>query len=88
MADPTDPSASREQLRRAALQYHEHPTPGKLAVSATKQLVNQRDLALAYSPGVAAPCEEIVADPAAAYRYTAQAKHGGAVGDHRHQIGA
>ncbi|MGA1726377.1 MAG: malic enzyme-like NAD(P)-binding protein, partial [Burkholderiaceae bacterium] len=73
MADPTDPSASREQLRRAALQYHEHPTPGKLAVSATKQLVNQRDLALAYSPGVAAPCEEIVADPAAAYRYTARA---------------
>src|SRR6056300_1030858 len=73
MADPTDPSASREQLRRAALQYHEHPTPGKLAVSATTQLVNQRDLALAYSPGVAAPCEEIVADPAAAYRYTARA---------------
>ena len=73
MADPTDPSASREQLRRAALQYHEHPTPGKLAVSATKQLVNQRDLALAYSPGVAAPCEEIIADPAAAYRYTARA---------------
>ena len=73
MADPIDPSASREQLRRAALQYHEHPTPGKLAVSATKQLVNQRDLALAYSPGVAAPCEEIVADPAAAYRYTARA---------------
>ena len=72
MANPTHPSPTREQLRRAALAYHEHPVPGKLSVTATKQLVNQRDLALAYSPGVAAPCEEIVADPAAAYRYTAR----------------
>ena len=53
----------RAQLRRAALEYHEFPTPGKIAVSATKQLVNQHDLALAYTPGVAAPCEEIVKDP-------------------------
>ncbi len=60
------------ELRRAALEYHEFPTPGKLAVTATKQMVNQRDLALAYSPGVAAACEEIVADPANAYRYTAR----------------
>ncbi|MDP5021990.1 MAG: hypothetical protein NWQ22_03225, partial [Burkholderiaceae bacterium] len=44
------------ELRRAALDYHEFPTPGKSAVAATKQLTNQRDLALAYSPGVAAPC--------------------------------
>jgi malate dehydrogenase (oxaloacetate-decarboxylating)(NADP+) len=60
------------ELRRAALEYHEFPTPGKLEVTATKQMVNQRDLALAYSPGVAAACEEIVADPANAFRYTAR----------------
>ncbi len=62
----------RAQLRQAALEYHEHPTPGKVAIHATKQLVNQHDLALAYSPGVAAPCEEIVKDPAAAFRYTSR----------------
>ena len=60
------------QLRRAALEYHEFPTPGKVAISATKQLINQRDLALAYSPGVAAACEEIVEDPANAFRYTSR----------------
>ena len=60
------------ELRQAALEYHEFPTPGKIAISATKQLVNQRDLALAYSPGVAAACEEIAADPANAYRYTSR----------------
>jgi malate dehydrogenase (oxaloacetate-decarboxylating)(NADP+) len=48
----------RAELRRAALEYHEFPTPGKIAIAPTKQLVNQHDLALAYSPGVAAPCEE------------------------------
>ncbi|RYY94978.1 MAG: NADP-dependent malic enzyme, partial [Comamonadaceae bacterium] len=58
--------------RRAALEYHEHPTPGKIAIAATKQLVNQHDLALAYSPGVAAPCEEIVKDPRNAYKYTSR----------------
>ncbi|MBV8380321.1 MAG: NADP-dependent malic enzyme [Paucibacter sp.] len=62
----------RAQLRQAALEYHEFPTPGKIAVAATKQLVNQSDLALAYSPGVAAACEEIVADPVNAFRYTAR----------------
>ena len=62
----------RAELRRAALEYHQFPTPGKLQISATKQLTNQRDLALAYSPGVAAPCEEIVKDPDAAYKYTAR----------------
>ncbi len=62
----------RAELRQAALEYHEFPTPGKVAISATKQLVNQRDLALAYSPGVAAACEEIVADPANAFRYTSR----------------
>ena len=68
---PESDSKSAE-LRRAALEYHEHPQPGKLTISATKQMLNQHDLALAYSPGVAAPCEEIVADPAAAFRYTAR----------------
>ncbi|MFO0122107.1 MAG: NADP-dependent malic enzyme, partial [Inhella sp.] len=62
----------RAQLRQAALEYHEFPTPGKLAISATKSLVNQRDLALAYSPGVAAACEAIVEDPSSIFRYTAR----------------
>ena len=62
----------RTQLRRAALEYHELPTPGKIAIAATKQLVNQHDLALAYSPGVAAPCEEIARDPATSFKYTSR----------------
>ena len=62
----------RAELHRAALEYHEFPTPGKVAIAATKQLTNQRDLALAYSPGVAAPCEEIVKDPNAAFKYTSR----------------
>ena len=62
----------RAELKRAALEYHEFPTPGKVAIAATKQLTNQRDLALAYSPGVAAPCEEIVADPNNAFKYTSR----------------
>ena len=62
----------RAELRRAALDYHEFPTPGKIAIAATKQLTNQHDLALAYSPGVAAPCEEIVKDPNAAFKYTSR----------------
>ncbi|MBV2180657.1 NADP-dependent malic enzyme [Castellaniella sp. MT123] len=59
-----------ESLRAAALEYHEHGRPGKISVTPTKQLSNQRDLALAYSPGVAAACDEIVADPHNAFRYT------------------
>jgi malate dehydrogenase (oxaloacetate-decarboxylating)(NADP+) len=62
----------RQQLRAAALEYHQIPRPGKISVTPTKQLLNQRDLALAYSPGVAAPCEEIVKDPAASYKYTSR----------------
>jgi malate dehydrogenase (oxaloacetate-decarboxylating)(NADP+) len=62
----------RAALRRAALEYHEFPVPGKVAIAATKPLSNQRDLSLAYSPGVAAACEEIVADPANAFRYTSR----------------
>ncbi len=62
----------RAELRRAALEYHEFPTPGKIAIAATKQLTNQHDLALAYTPGVAAPCLEIAADPNNAYKYTSR----------------
>jgi malate dehydrogenase (oxaloacetate-decarboxylating)(NADP+) len=61
-----------EELRKNALEYHRFPRPGKLAIQATKPLGNQRDLALAYSPGVAAACEEIAADPGAAADYTAR----------------
>jgi len=69
---PSATQEAREELRRAALEYHQFPTPGKVAIQATKQLVNQHDLALAYSPGVAAPCEEIVKDPNAAFKYTSR----------------
>lgn len=62
----------RQQLREAALEYHSTPTPGKISVTPTKQLSNQRDLALAYSPGVAAACDEIVADPNNVFKYTAR----------------
>jgi len=68
----TPNEVKQAELRKAALEYHEFPTPGKVAIAATKQLVNQRDLALAYSPGVAAACEEIVADPANAFKYTSR----------------
>ncbi|MDJ0948146.1 MAG: NADP-dependent malic enzyme [Alphaproteobacteria bacterium] len=61
-----------DELRDSALEYHRLPTPGKLAVQPTKPLANQRDLALAYSPGVAAACEAIAADPAEAARVTAR----------------
>ena len=66
------PVDKRALLRKAALEYHEFPKPGKIAIAATKQMVNQLDLSLAYSPGVAAPCEEIVKDPNAAFRYTSR----------------
>ena len=59
-------------IRTASLEYHRHPTPGKIAVTPTKQLTNQRDLALAYTPGVAAACDEIVRDPAEARNLTAR----------------
>src|SRR4026209_501244 len=56
--------------RQDALDYHSSPRPGKMAVVPTKPLANQRDLSLAYSPGVAEPCLEIAKDPEEAYRYT------------------
>jgi malate dehydrogenase (oxaloacetate-decarboxylating)(NADP+) len=66
-------------LAAAALEYHASPTPGKIAVVPTKSLTNQRDLALAYSPGVAAACDAIVADPHQASRLTARANLVGVV---------
>lgn len=67
---PPVPVETDEALREAALAYHASPQPGKLAVSLTKPADTQRDLALAYSPGVAEPVREIARDPEAAYRYT------------------
>ena len=61
-----------EELRRAALHYHQYPKPGKLEIKATKPLANQQDLALAYTPGVADACREIAQDPLSAASYTAR----------------
>jgi malate dehydrogenase (oxaloacetate-decarboxylating)(NADP+) len=68
----SDTTDQRRALREAALHFHEHPKPGKLEIQATKPLGNQRDLALAYSPGVAAPCEEIAAHPEKVTNYTSR----------------
>ena len=62
----------KEAFRQSALDYHKFPTPGKVAIRPTKDMATQRDLALAYSPGVAAPCEEIAKDPATVYDYTSK----------------
>src|SRR5258708_37507347 len=59
-----------DDLRKAALDYHRDPVPGKVEVTATKSLITQRDLALAYTPGVAAACEAIVENPATAREFT------------------
>ena len=72
MSDP-------RSLREASLEYHRLSPPGKIAIAPTKQLSNQRDLALAYSPGVAAACEEIVRDPAQARSLTSRANLVGVV---------
>ncbi|MBE0405965.1 NADP-dependent malic enzyme [Psychrobacter sp. AOP22-C1-22] len=66
------PSTEKEQFEQAALHYHEFPRPGKISVTPIKQMANQRDLALAYSPGVAVPCLEIEKDPKLAAKYTAR----------------
>jgi malate dehydrogenase (oxaloacetate-decarboxylating)(NADP+) len=68
-----------KDLRQAALDYHRWPTPGKISIRPTKGLTNQRDLALAYSPGVAVACDAIVADPATAADYTSRANLVGVV---------
>ncbi len=69
---PSDVNEQLKARREAALHFHEFPKPGKLEIQATKPLGNQRDLALAYSPGVAAPCEVIAEDPAAVFKYTSK----------------
>jgi malate dehydrogenase (oxaloacetate-decarboxylating)(NADP+) len=61
-----------DSLAQSALDYHRYPTPGKISITPTKGMSNQRDLALAYSPGVAVPCVEINKDPLKAYDYTAK----------------
>jgi malate dehydrogenase (oxaloacetate-decarboxylating)(NADP+) len=73
------PKTAPTGLREAALDYHEFPNPGKIAIEPTKQMINQRDLALAYSPGVAFACEEIVANPLNAARFTARSNLVGVV---------
>ena len=65
-------SAAEQALREAALEYHRSPVKGKIAVMPTKALSNQRDLSLAYSPGVAYPCLDIQADPSKAFDYTSR----------------
>jgi malate dehydrogenase (oxaloacetate-decarboxylating)(NADP+) len=61
-----------DDLKKAALEYHEHPTPGKIAIQPTKPCDTQQDLSLAYTPGVAEPVREIAKDPSTAYRYTSK----------------
>ncbi len=68
-----------EHFRQTALEYHSSGTPGKIAIAPTKTLTNQHDLTLAYSPGVAAACEEIVKDPGSAFRYTSRSNLVGVV---------
>src|ERR1700754_1902928 len=69
---PQDPMAISEELRQAALEYHRLPRPGKIKVTPTTSLLTQRDFSLAYSPGVAAACDAIVADPGTAAELTAR----------------
>ena len=74
MKELKEPTSQAElALRDAAREYHRTPTRGKIAISPTKPLLNQRDLSLAYSPGVAYPCLDIQADPAKAAEYTSRA---------------
>jgi len=68
----SDASEQLRARREAALHFHEFPKPGKLEIQPTKPLGNQRDLSLAYSPGVAAPCEAIAEDPEAVFKYTSK----------------
>lgn len=67
-----DKKEEQAAFRESALRYHKEPTPGKIAIRATKDMATQRDLALAYSPGVAAPCEEIAKNPLTSYDYTSR----------------
>ena len=65
-----------DELKKSALEYHRQPRPGKISILPTKQLTNQRDLALAYTPGVAAACEEIVRDLVRRLDYPETDPHG------------
>jgi malate dehydrogenase (oxaloacetate-decarboxylating)(NADP+) len=69
---PKELSPAEEALREAAREYHRSPTRGKIAVTPTKALSNQRDLSLAYSPGVAYPCLDIEEDPSLAAEFTSR----------------
>src|SRR5690554_4207009 len=79
MAEDARKTANNSDLTEAALFFHRHPVPGKLEIQPTKSLGNQRDLALAYSPGVAAPCLAIHEDPRLAAEYTSRANLVGVV---------
>ena len=79
---------SDESLKEMALDYHRFPTPGKLEVTATKPLGNQRDLALAYSPGVAAACDAIAEDPAEASNLTGRQNLVAVPGGRRRRTGS
>lgn len=80
MTSSSKPQAPQHPpFREAALEYHQFPNPGKISVTPTKHLSNHRDLALAYSPGVGAACEEIVADAANVFKYTVRANLVGVV---------
>src|SRR6266849_9575793 len=70
---PRGAAMSDQNIRQSSLEYHRAHPPGKISILPTKQLTNQRDLGLAYTPGVAAACEEIVRDPAQASRMTSRA---------------
>ncbi|HCS12471.1 MAG TPA: hypothetical protein DIW28_01565, partial [Zetaproteobacteria bacterium] len=62
----------KDKLREDALRYHSEPTPGKISIKSTKPCITQRDLSLAYTPGVAVPCLEIEAHPELSYEYTSR----------------
>jgi malate dehydrogenase (oxaloacetate-decarboxylating)(NADP+) len=79
MERPTQLTPAEQALRDAACEYHRRPTRGKVSIAPTKPLANQRDLSLAYSPGVAYPCLAIEADPGMAAEYTARANLVGVV---------
>jgi len=72
MAKSKKTTTKKDNLHQAALDYHKYPTPGKISMRPTTQMETQRDLALAYSPGVAIPCEEIAKDPLKALDYTSR----------------
>ena len=72
MSEEASMSPAELALRDAAREYHRSPSRGKISIAPTKPLSNQRDLSLAYSPGVAYACEEIAADPATAADYTSR----------------